>query len=100
MEYFYIRVIYTKRRNGQISTGHVVRAENSKNALDIATRHGIAYPFNTPLVKERTVIRIPKANWWAEVLIERRRHGRGGKIFYEDKDGKLQIESNEKNKTK
>jgi len=93
MNYFYVSVHYTRRgRNGRQSTGHAIKAKNLQDALKIATKHGIAYQFNSPLVRGRLARRLYKNHPFDKAIIERRKKGIGGSIWYEDENGKLQKE--------
>ena len=101
MNYFQIRVYYTKQiphpSKGSRATGHVVRAKNLQDALKIATKHGIAYQFNSPFVRKRLGQKLYERHPFHKALIKRRKKGIGGSIWYEDKNGKLQKEKHEKN---
>lgn len=96
MNYFYVHVRYLQPvSTGKLSTGHLIRAKNEQDALRIAKKHGIAFPFNSPFVKFRKIYKkLYENRTFDEALIERRRKGIGGKIWYEDKNGKLQYETN------
>ena len=102
MNYFQIRVDYTKQiphpwtKESRV-TGHIVKAKNLQDALRIATKHGIALPFNSQFVRRRSGRRLYKNHRFHKAIIERRGKGIGGSIWYEDKNGKLQKESHEKN---
>jgi hypothetical protein len=90
MNYYYVYVKYFHLRP---STGHVVRAKSIEDAKRIIEKHGIANPLYSKMVRHRSYQRLYKHSFWHRSLIERRRRGIGGKIFYEDSNGKLQIEN-------
>lgn len=79
MAYYRIR---TRKR-----TQHVVKASSKKKALEIADRHGIYYPWGDPDRKYDAVIR--ETDKWT---LMRRRNGVGGRIWFEDSNGRLMYE--------
>ena len=87
MNYFMIRNYYERG-----FSGHMIRARNKRQALQITEKHGIANPFNNH-VRKRTARKLLKRRRFDRLRIEMRRQGKGGSIYYEDKDGKLQIET-------
>lgn len=95
MKYYYIENRYEGHNKG---SGHVVKANSEKEAAEICEKHGIANPMGTK-VKSRTVtlIRVNSKDFirslLGQSLINRRKKGIGGKIFYEQ-DNQLKIEKN------
>jgi hypothetical protein len=71
------------------ATEHIVRADDEDDALRIANKHSIK--------SSRMEMKDITTTWVQEVLpddnvIERRRRGKGGSVFYEDENGNLQKE--------
>jgi len=88
MNYFYILNYYT---TPSPRTGHVVRAKSEIEAQQIVIRHNIMYPHNKTI--DFVTSRILNEEYWVDkLLIERRKKGIGGSIWYEDINGKLQKE--------
>lgn len=81
MKYYYVE----NRYEGHKASGHVVRANSKREAKEICEKYGIANPMGAK-VRSRTVTLI-LGQW----LINRRKRGIGGKIFYEQ-DNQLKIE--------
>jgi len=88
MNYFYILNYYT---TPSPRTGHVVRAKSEIEAQQIVIKHKITYPHNK-IIDFVTSRILDKKYRFDELLIERRKRGIGGNIWYEDKNGKLQKE--------
>lgn len=64
-------------------------AENGAIAGIVAAKHGIAYPWGSGPAK-RTVHRLDLNLESDKALVEKRKKGQGGSIWYEDENGKLQ----------
>lgn len=83
------------KKNSSITgsrSGHVVKATSKKRALEIAEKHGIAYPFNSKFVEGRKCKKLDILFPYDMELIKRRSKGIGGYIWYEDENGNLQKE--------
>ena len=95
MKYFKVVLFY--RPYGVSS--HVIRANDEKDALRIRDKFGISYPMNI----NKSKLRMKKIKCYEmdlsndkyglfEIILDRRRKGIGGNIWYEDENGNLQIE--------
>ena len=88
--YFFVKVYYTIRHEGIRNarmTGHVIRARSETDCLQIQRNYGISCPrFSNSI--EKVSCRMISNN--AEI-IERRRKGMGGKVWYV-KNGMLENE--------
>jgi len=91
MNYFYVKVFYTNYRIA--FSAHVVRARSIIDAKRITEKHRISYPFHSKMVKSRLYQKLNINEYFNRRLIERRRKGIGGSIWYEDENGKLQKET-------
>jgi len=92
MKYYYIE----NRYEGHTASGHVVKANSKKEATEICEKYGIANPMGTKVrSREVTLIHVNSKNFIRSLLgrslINRRKKGIGGKIFYEQ-DNQLKIE--------
>lgn len=90
---------------------HVVRAESGEEALDIAKRHDLgrnviyrhAKPVSETLIRREH--RLGKTdstefgrlddNEFGRFTLNRRKQGKGGKVFYEDENGNLRTENDD-----
>jgi len=89
-KYYYIVNKYEE--SGQYrSTGHVVRANSEREADEICEKYGIANPMGAKVESRKIELINPKIPFGYFDLIDRRRKGIGGKIFYEQ-DNQLKIE--------
>jgi len=89
-------VFYSKKPSSKTTTlasGHIIRANTLENAKEIAERHGISNPFNSDKIIRRHFKYADRRFKHYKELIERRKRGIGGNIWYEDKNGKLQNET-------
>jgi len=82
MTYYYITHYYHNNERPRIS-GHVIKAENEQKALHISLKLCLKYHIPHKSKIEET------DNTW---LLERRRKGHGGYIWYEE-NGKLKKET-------
>ena len=87
MNYYYIRTSY--KEHPKLSA-HVVKAKSEEEAVSIAERHRISNPFGTNVVKREPRLLVLTDRFDSNI-IDRRKRGVGGKIFYEE-NGKLKIE--------
>lgn len=90
MKYIYLTIHYTKSR----ASGHIIKAETLDEAKSIAIRHGIAHPFNSSEITSRHFRILDMCKSHNKHLIEKRKQDVKGKIWYEDKNGKLCKEKN------
>ncbi len=92
MKYYYIE----NRYEGNKASGHVVRANSEREAKEICEKYGIANPMGAE-VRSRKITLIDSKELFGYLrqnvlkLINRRRKGIGGRIFYEQ-DNQLKIE--------
>jgi hypothetical protein len=77
---------------------HIIKAESKEDALSIRERHGISNPrfaqgdFRITCKEIRVDFEI-YGELVNQELIERRRKGLGGSVWYEDENGNLQTET-------
>lgn len=90
--YYYIKNLYL-RAEGTLPylTGHVVRADNTIEALAIMRRHGIGYPFNREVYRRKVEALRPTQISCHYTLLKRRSVGRGGKIFAEENGQLIEV---------
>ncbi len=95
MPYFRVATRYIwgseAKRNVSMPTEHIVRADSSADARGIAVRHKIAYPMGADDIYSQHVCdRSPSLK-----TLNQRRHGLGGSIWFEDKNGNLCCEDSD-----
>jgi hypothetical protein len=88
MNYYQI-VIYYNRPNHPRITGHVIRAKSKTDALRIREKYGISTPMNSKDIRNIQVETIRKKYF---DMLNLKRRGINGNIWYEDKEGNLQTE--------
>lgn len=95
MKYFMITVFGRDEKGQKVRGGHVIRADSKKKALRLRERHGISNPrFATGALRitcRKLKLKGPLAEH-NQRLLQRRRLGHGGSIWYEDESKTLQIE--------
>lgn len=91
-KYFYMAVSYSYGADSEVRrriSAHMIRAESIEQAEKIVITHGISNPFNSKHVVKRRFIILDPDNIHDANLINRKRKGFGGSIYYEDKNGNL-----------
>ena len=71
---------------------HIIKAYSKEDALRIREKHSISNPMGAKDVICIACKKVKMRHTYNKVMIERRRKGLGGKIWYEDKNGGLQTE--------
>jgi len=102
MKYYYMTITYLKPNCVEFLpikvTGHIIKAKSLKNAKEISIRHGISSPFNSSKIVKRSYRFLDMRHRIHKNLINRRKQGIGGSIWYEDENRKLkrEIKNNER----
>jgi len=94
--YFTVRVFGNDINGKKVSGCHIIKAKSRKDALRIREKYGISNPrFAEGDLRIRCdELRLEgKMKDWNLELLERRKQGFGGSIWYEDENGELQIET-------
>jgi len=86
MKYFYLINIYKRG-----TTGHVIKARDEEHAWEIILLNDIKHKEGGTVLR-RILYELDLNDRYVKRLIKRRKQGIGGKIWYEDENGKLQYE--------
>jgi hypothetical protein len=95
MKYFVINVFGIDEKGRRVRGGHVIKAASKEDALELRERHGISNPRfakgELRITCYELILKGPLAKY-VQRLLQRRRLGHGGNIWYEDENKTLQIE--------
>jgi hypothetical protein len=93
---YYSVSVYSLDTPRTVKGVHIIKAISVKDALRIREKFGISNPWGATgeLRINCHKIKLKKGLWKEEntKLLDRRRKGLGGNIWYEDKNGELRIE--------
>ena len=101
MNYYRIGVFGISTENVKVGGCHIIKAETAEQALLIQEKHGISNPWGVKSIsKFRRTVQFMNLNLSYELLsLQRRWNGIGGCVWFEDKNGNLQKETKDENKT-
>jgi len=92
MKYFYIVLWYRPRG----MSAHIIKAPSIKKALEIREKYSIANPIGNTKIKKIECRQVDMRFSVYKSLLERRRKGLGGYIWYEeDNELKTEIDASE-----
>jgi len=97
MKYYTVCVFGTDTElKTRVAGCHIIRATSKEDALRIREKHGISNPRFAKGELRITCTKSKLYGKWEQInlaLLERRRKGIGGSIWYEDENGNLQTET-------